>query len=174
MGKTTVARGLAEMFNVQYISGGDVLKKMASEHGYDPSGDDWWDTENGMEFLAKRQQNSEFDKKLDDGLTKLFLNGGIVITSYTLPWLVGDGIKIWLAGSHASSTKRMQSRDNMSPEEARDITKQRFDKNKALYKKLYGFDFGDDMTVFDAIIHTDDLTARQVIDIAIGTVKRLL
>ena len=34
----------------------------------------------------------------------------------------------------------MLSRDNMSPEEAYEITKERFDKNKALYKKLYNFD----------------------------------
>ena len=61
----------------------------------------------------------------------------MVITSYTLPWLIKDGIKIWLEGSHTSSTERMQSRDNMSPEEAYEITKKRFDKNKALYKKLY-------------------------------------
>jgi len=44
-------------------------------------------------------------------------------------------IKIWLEGSHESSSKRMQSRDNMSPNDAYEITKKRFDKNKALYKK---------------------------------------
>ena len=88
----------------------------------------------------------------------------MVITSYTLPWLIKDGIKIWLDGSHVSSTKRMQSRDNMSSEEAYGITKKRFDKNQALYKKLYIFDFGGDKSVFDLIINTDDLTAQQVID----------
>ena len=80
----------------------------------------------------------------------------MVITSYTLPWLIEDGIKIWLEGSHASSTKRMQTRDNMSSENAYEITKSRFDKNKALYKKLYGFSFGDDKAVFDVIINTDN------------------
>ena len=29
----------------------------------------------------------------------MFLKGNIVITSYTLPWLINDGIKIWLSGS---------------------------------------------------------------------------
>lgn len=174
VGKTTVARGLAEEFGARYLSGGDVLKEMAKEHGYDPAGDDWWDTREGMEFLGKREQNSEFDKKLDGTLMKLFSEGGVVITSYTLPWLVDDGIKIWLEGSHVSSTKRMQSRDNMSPEEAYDITRQRFDKNKALYKKLYGFDFGVDKSVFDAVIDTDDLTARQVIDVATETVRKMM
>ncbi|MDH5697305.1 MAG: cytidylate kinase family protein [Nitrosopumilus sp.] len=174
VGKTTVAKGLAEEFQLQYLSGGDVLKEMASEHGFDSSGDDWWDTEDGMKFLNQREQNSEFDKKLDKKLIALFEKGGMVITSYTLPWLIQDGIRIWLEGSHESSTKRMQSRDSMSSEDAYEITKERFDKNKALYKKIYNFDFGEDKSVFDVIINTDHLTAQQVIDVTKETVRKLL
>ena len=174
VGKTTVAKGLAEEFQLQYLSGGDVLKEMASEHGFDSKGDDWWDTKEGMEFLTQREQNSEFDKKLDEKLSILFNQGGMVITSYTLPWLIKDGIRIWLEGSHESSTNRMQSRDNMSSEDAYKITKERFDKNKALYKKLYNFDFGEDKSVFDLIINTDNLTAQQVIDVTTETVRKLL
>jgi len=173
VGKTTVAKGLAGEFQLQYLSGGDVLKEMAKEQGFDSDGDDWWDTDDGMKFLNQREQNSEFDKTLDEKLTRLFNQGGMVITSYTLPWLIKDGIKIWLEGSHESSTKRMQSRDNMSPQEAYEITKERFNKNKALYKKLYNFDFGDDKSVFDIIINTDNLTAKQVIDVAKETVRKL-
>jgi cytidylate kinase len=68
----------------------------------------------------------------------------------------------------------MQSRDNMNSDDAYLITKQRFDKNKALYKKLYDFDFGEDKSVFDVIINTDNLTAQQVIDVAKETVRKLL
>ena len=35
VGKTTVAKGLAEEFDLTYLSGGDVLKEMAKEHGFD-------------------------------------------------------------------------------------------------------------------------------------------
>ena len=174
VGKTTVAKGLAEEFNLTYLSGGDVLKAMAREHGFKSDGDDWWDTDEGMKFLAQREKNYEFDKKLDEKLTTLFNRGDMVITSYTLPWLVNNGIKIWLEGSHANSTKRMQNRDNMSSEEAYEVTKERFDKNKALYKKLYDFDFGDDKSVFDLVINTNHLTAQQVIDVAKETVRKLL
>jgi cytidylate kinase len=174
VGKTTVAKGLAEEFGLTYISGGDVLKEMAKEEGFSSDGDDWWDTPEGMKFLGQREKNSEFDKKLDDKLIKLFNQGGMVITSYTLPWLVQDGIKIWLEGSHKSSTERMQTRDNMTPEQAYEVTKERFDKNKALYKKLYNFEFGDDKSVFDLIINTNHLTAQQVIDVTKETVRKLL
>ena len=174
VGKTTVAKGLAEEFHLEYLSGGDVLKDMAKEQGFNSDGGDWWDTEDGMKFLSQREENSEFDKKLDERLIKIFDEGKSVITSYTLPWLIKNGIKIWLEGSHESSTKRMQSRDNMNSDDAYLITKKRFDKNKALYKKLYDFDFGEDKSVFDVIINTDNLTAQQVIDVAKETVRKLL
>jgi CMP/dCMP kinase len=174
VGKTTVAKGLANEFNLIYLSGGDVLKEMAQEQGFDVVGDDWWDTENGMKFLSQRETNSEFDKKVDNKLIQLFQSGGMVITSYTLPWLVDNGIKIWLAGSHDSSSKRMQTRDNLTRQEAYEVTKLRYDKNRALYKKLYNFDFGNDISVFDKIINTDNLNAPQVIDIAKETVRKLL
>jgi len=174
VGKTTVAKGLANEFKLTYLSGGDILKEMAKEEGFDAIGDDWWDTENGMKFLSQRETNSEFDKRVDDKLIQLFKKGGMVITSYTLPWLVDDGIKIWLSGSHDSSSQRMQTRDNMTSQEAYQITKTRYDKNRALYKKLYQFDFGNDISVFDKIIDTDNLNATQVINIAKETVRELL
>ena len=174
VGKTTVAKGLAKEFNLTYLSGGDVLKELAREKGFQVDGDDWWDTDEGMMFLKQRETNSEFDKKVDEKLVELFNKGGMVITSYTLPWLVENGIKIWLDGSHASSSKRMQNRDNMSSDEAFEVTKERYDKNKALYKKLYNFDFGDDISVFDKIISTDNLNADQVIEISKDVVRDLL
>lgn len=173
VGKTTVAKGLAKEFGLTYLSGGDALKELAKEQGFDSEGDDWWDTEDGMKFLNQRKENSEFDKKVDEKLIELFNEGDKVITSYTLPWLVKDGIKIWLEGSHQISANRMKTRDNMTKEDALEITKQRYDENKVLYKKLYNFDYGKDMSVFDKVINTNELNAEQVFEIAKETVKEL-
>ena len=68
IGKTTVAKGLAKEFNLNYLSGGDILKELASEQGFSSSGDDWWDTEDGMRILDQRKENPEFDKKVDEKL----------------------------------------------------------------------------------------------------------
>lgn len=174
IGKTTVAKGLGKEFELTFLGGGDILKELAKDEGFKSGGDDWWDTPEGMEFLKKRSENPEFDRKVDDKLKELFLNGGVVITSYTLPWLVQDGIKIWLAGSHENSARRMRSRDNMDKAQALEITKKRYDENKKLYKKLYNFDFGENLEVFDKIIDTDELDAEKVLEIAKQTVKELL
>lgn len=174
VGKTTTAIALAEKFNIKYLSGGDVLKEMAKEKGYNPIGADWWDTKEGLEFLGMREQNHDFDKKLDDRLINIFAKGDVVITSYTLPWLVKDGIKVWLEGSHENRMKRMQSRDNMDLDQAYIVTKERLDKNKLLYKKLYGFDFANNKSIFDITIQTDSLTAKQVIDATLESIRKLL
>lgn len=174
IGKTTVAKGLAKEFGLTYLGGGDILKELAKEQGFQTGGDDWWDTPDGMKFLNQRSKNSEFDKKVDEKLKDLFLKGGVVITSYTLPWLVEDGIKIWLDGSLENSALRMKKRDNMPEQKALEIVKTRYEKNKKLYKKLYNFDFGEDLSVFDKIIDTDKLDAKKVLEIAKLTVKGLL
>ncbi len=171
IGKTTIAKGLAEEFHLKYLSGGDVLKDMAKEQGFDTQRDDFWDTEAGMNFLNIRKGNPEFDKEVDEKLKKIFLNQDVVITSYTLPWLVKDGVKIWLAGSQENSAKRMTMRDDIKLEEAMKIVRTRYEENKQLYKKLYGFDFGDDLSVFYKIIDTDNLGPQQVLEQAKKIVK---
>ena len=174
IGKTTVAKGLAKEFNLNYLSGGDILKELASEKGFSSSGDDWWDTDDGMKFLNQRKENSEFDKKVDEKLIQLFENGNVVITSYTLPWLIDSGIKLWLSGSVENSAKRMQNRDNMDNSSALAVVTKRFNENKLIYKNLYNFEFGDDLSVFDKIIETDGKNAEQVLEITKSYVRELL
>ena len=171
IGKTTIAKGLAKEFGLLHLSGGDILKELAEEEGFETRGDDWWDTQEGMSFLSQRQKNSEFDKNVDDKLKKLFSKGDVVITSYTLPWIVKGGVKIWLAGSKENSTQRMITRDNLSKNDALEIVQKRYNENKVIYKTLYGFVFGEDLSVFDKIIETDDLNAEQVLEIAKSTVR---
>ena len=171
IGKTTIAKGLAKEFNIEYLSGGDILKELAEEQGFQTKGDDWWDTQEGINFLDQRKKNSEFDKNVDDKLKELFSKGGIVVTSYTLPWLVDGGIKIWLDGSKENSALRMTARDNSSKNEALEIVQKRYNENKIIYKELYGFEFGEDLSVFDKIIETDELNVEQVLEIAKSTVR---
>jgi len=173
VGKTTIAKGIAEEFGLTHLSGGDILKELAEEEGFKTGGDDWWDTQEGMNFLSQRQENSEFDKKVDDKLKKHFLDGNVVITSYTLPWLIEGGVKIWLEGSKENSAQRMTTRDNLSKDNALEIVQKRYQENKKIYKALYGFEFGEDLSLFDKVIETDGLNASQVLDIAKTVVRKL-
>jgi len=171
IGKTTIAKGLAKEFGIEYLSGGDILKELAGEQGFQTQGDDWWDTQDGINFLEQRKKNPEFDKNVDNKIKELFSKGGIVVTSYTLPWIVEGGVKIWLDGSKENSALRMTTRDNSSKDDALKIVQKRYNENKIIYKELYGFEFGEDLSVFDKIIETDELNVEQVLEIAKSTVR---
>lgn len=173
VGKTTVAEAVSKRLILKHYSGGDLLKEFAKEYGYNVEGKDWWDKQEGMKFLKERMNNNELDRRLDKYLIEIAKKGDVVITSYTLPWLVDDCIKFWLKGSRESRSKRMAKRDNISYEEALKIIDKRDEENKRLYFNLYGIRFGEDLSVFDYVINTDELSIDSVIDIVLTILKYL-
>ena len=171
VGKTTVARAVAEKFNLKLYSGGDVLKEMAVAKGYTMSGSGWWDTEQGLNFLAERKTDPSFDKEVDGRLVEAAEQGGAVITSYTLPWLTNNAVKLWLKGSRENRAKRMGGRDNIVYKQALEIVSKRDEENKKLYSDLYTIKIGEDLSVFDYLINTDQLSIEGVIDITYTMVE---
>lgn len=161
VGKTTAARAIADRFNLKLLGGGDMLKEMAIERGYKPRGSDWWDGPEGMRFLSERKSNPDFDKEVDRRLIENVRRGGTVITSYTLPWICDHGLKIWFAAGNSSRIKRLAGRDKISVQKAGRILKDRDSKNMKIYKQLYNINFGNDLSVFNYIVDTDDLSANE-------------
>ncbi|MEM2883843.1 MAG: cytidylate kinase family protein, partial [Nitrososphaerales archaeon] len=174
VGKTTVAEALAERFGLRVYGGGDALKELAAKRGYTPKGRDWWDTAQGMRFLAERAANPEYDKEVDKMLIAELERGGVVVTSYSLPWITDLGVKIWLRGSLEKRAKRMVERDKISYEEALTIVKKRDEENRNLYLKIYGIKFGEDLSVFDLIVNTDILSRDAVVEIVATFVKQFV
>jgi cytidylate kinase len=162
VGKTTVAKILAEELNLPLVGGGDILKEIAHEEGYNATGDDWWDTAEGMKFLEKRRGSPKFDKEVDARLLSKAEKGDVVITSYTLPWLSKVGVKVWLAGTPASRSVRMAKRDSSTPEECMKIIEKRDKENYRLYKSLYEIKFGEDLSPFHLVVGTDEIPAKKV------------
>lgn len=168
VGKTTIAGKLAEEFDLNMYNGGDILKMLAAEKGYSTSRDDWWDTAEAKKFMRERKSDPSFDKKVDKKLTEIVRKGGVVITSYTLPWLVKEDsvVKLWLKGSPDNRARRMANRDDIGFAEAKQIIAQRDGENKKIYYKLYSFLFGEDLTVFDYVLNTDKLSLDSLIEIS--------
>lgn len=162
VGKTTAAGAIAKKFGLKIVAGGDMLKEMASERGYNVSGTDWWETRAGMKFLNDRKSNHDYDKEVDRRLANYLKKGGVVVTSYPMPWISKYGLKFWFHASRNTRAARLAGRDNITIRKASALLKKRDTENKRLYKKLYGIDFGDDLSPFNFVIDTEGLTARQV------------
>ncbi|MEM3666221.1 MAG: cytidylate kinase family protein, partial [Candidatus Bathyarchaeia archaeon] len=125
----------------------------------------WWETEEGMRFLEKRNSDSKFDQEVDKKLLELAEQGNVVLDSWTMPWLLKDGFKIWLEASPQKRAERIANRDGISIKEALKALKKKEERTKAIYKKLYGFSLGEDFKPFHFILDTENLTAEEVFEV---------
>jgi CMP/dCMP kinase len=175
VGKTTIAENLAKDFNLKLWNGGDILKMMAYERGYSSSlNHDWWDTEEAARFMNERNNNPNFDREVDDRLIELVKEGNVVITSYTLPWISDATINFWLQGSVDNRSKRMSMRDKIDINIAKKIVQRRDVENKLIYQKLYQFEFGEKLDVFDFAMNTDILSLESLIIISKNIVENVI
>ena len=164
-GKSTLSKKLAERYNLRYFSGGDVLKDLAKHEGYDVSIRGWWESPEGLKFLIERISDPKFDKLVDDKLLEYAQQGNVLLDSWTMPWLLKEGFKIWLAASFEKRAARVAVRDGMTESQAEKVLKEKENRTKAIYRELYGFGLGEDIKPFDFILDTDNLSANEVFEV---------
>jgi CMP/dCMP kinase len=175
VGKTTIAENIAKTFNLKLWNGGDILKMMAFEKGYSSSlNHDWWDTDEAQNFMNTRNKDPYFDKEVDNRLIDLINNGNVVVTSYTLPWISNGTINFWLQGSVDNRAKRMAMRDNINFDDAKKIVLRRDNENRMIYKKIYNFNFGEKLDVFDFALNTDLLSLDSLVDLSKIIIENIL
>ena len=164
-GKSTLAKKLAEKYGLKYCSGGDALKALAIEEDYKPYKRGWWESREGMRFLEKRSENPKFDEAVDRKFLELAKEGNIILDSWTMPWLLKKGFKVWLEASPEKRARRIANRDGIYSEEALKAVRNKEEQTKAIYKKLYGFSLGEDFAPFHLILDTDNLKAEEVLQV---------
>jgi cytidylate kinase len=173
-GKSTIAKRLAKKYGLRYFSGGGALKALAIAAGYKPGGRGWWETEEGTRFLRQRMTDPQFDRRVDEGLIKEAERGNVVLDSWTMPWLLKEGFKVWLEASPSVRAGRIAKRDGISLERAFNALKEKDEKTKTIYKNLYGFDLGEDFSPFDVILDSDELGVEEVFQTLCLVIERLL
>ena len=161
-GKSTVAKRIAAECKLTYFSGGDALMALAIEEGFRPLERGWWESKEGLSFLQERGKDPRFDEAVDKKLLEVAEKGNVVLDSWTMPWLLKKGFKVWLEASVEERAKRIAGRDKTSYKEALDALKRKESQTKAIYSKMYGFKLGEDLEPFDFILDTEDLTASEV------------
>jgi len=180
-GKSTIAKSISKKFGLEYIDGGDAvkiaMKKIAIEDGFSEkeiNKKNWWETEEGMKFLRLREEDKTIDERIDKKLINIIKQGRVVMTSWTMPWLSKYGVKIWLKVDKKTRIHRCMLRDNISFKDAEKVLEKRDKKNVYLYKKLYGFDYGKDMTPFDLVIDASVLGPKTLCKAVSSYLKELI
>ena len=173
-GKSTVAKRLAEHYRLKYFSGGDALKTVASDKGYQTSKEGWWETNQGLSFIEQRLSNLEIDRKVDEKLLEWAEESGVILDSWAMPWLLKKGFKIWLEASEEVRAQRIAERDGLSVKEALKFLREKQTMTKAIYKRLYGFDLGEDFQPFDLILDVNQLNKDEVFQAICMAIDNLL
>jgi cytidylate kinase len=173
-GKSTVAKRMAEKYGLRYVSGGDALKGLAAEEGFEVGGRGWWESDEGMRFFEERMVDLEFDRRVDERLLERAKAGGVVLDSWTMPWLFDGGFKVWLEASEAARASRLAGRDGIPTEDALKALREKDDRTRVIYEKLYGFCLGEDFSPFDMIFDVSLLSADEVFQTLCLVVDRWL
>jgi cytidylate kinase len=173
-GKSTLAKKLAQKYSLCYYSGGDALKDLAKQEGYDISVQGWWESIDGLKFLKERVSDPKFDRAVDEKLLEYAKQGNVLLDSWTMPWLLKGGFKIWLEASFEKRAARVAERDNLPFSEAVTVLGEKEGRTKAIYKALYGFVLGEDLTPFDFVLDTDNLNADQVFEVLCRVVDNVV
>jgi cytidylate kinase len=170
-GKSTLGRALAKRLGIPYYSGGDALMRLARKMGFNAKGRKWWDTEEGMRFLRMREENFEFDRKVDEELVQIAKEGSAVIDGWVIPWLVDDGFKVWLKADLETRAARLAKRGKMGYEEALKVLKEREERNRELYMRLYGIKWGEDLAPFHLVLDSTRLGKEDVLRVVLTAVR---
>jgi cytidylate kinase len=173
-GKSTVAKRIAKKYDLKYYSGGDALRDLAAAEGFQSCSNGWWESSEGLIFLEERKKDPRFDKAVDERLLEYASQGAVLLDSWTMPWLVKDGFKIWLAASVEKQAERIAQRDHMTIPEALQALKEKEARTKIIYKQLYGFVLGEDFSPFNLILDTDTLNAEEVFQVLCQVIDNIV
>jgi cytidylate kinase len=162
-GKSTTAGLLADRFDLEHISGGDIFRELAEERGYTP-----------VEFNELAEEEDQIDRDLDRRLrTVAATNDDVLLESRLAGWLAAEhaDMRFWLDAPLDVRAERIADREDKTVAEARATTKRREQSEAKRYKELYDVDI-DDLGIYDVAINTARWGEMVVPDLLAEAVER--
>ena len=144
-GKSTTAAALADSFNLEHISGGDIFREMAAENNMTP-----------VEFNEHAESDGSIDPELDRRLRQIAIErDDVLLESRLAGWLAGDhaDIKIWLDAPLQIRAERIADREEKPVDVAAAETNRREQSEGKRYQEYYNINIGD-LTIYDIAYNT--------------------
>ncbi len=163
-GKTTIAKRLAQLYNLRYVSNGMLFRKLAEMRGIP-----------FLEFHKIAENDESIDRQVDNMAIEEAKKGNVVIEGHLSGWILKDiaDIKIFLKARPEIRAKRLAEREGKSIEDALREILFREESNRKRYLKIYGIDIKD-LSVFDIVLDTTYLGIEDVVDILRNYIDRVL
>ncbi|ELY94983.1 cytidylate kinase [Natrialba hulunbeirensis JCM 10989] len=161
-GKSTTAELLADAFDLDHVSGGDIFRQLADERGYTP-----------LEFNKLAEENDQIDRDLDRRLREIAVEeDDLVLESRLAGWLAGDqaDFRFWLDAPPAVRGERIGEREDKDPDRATEETQAREASEAQRYEEYYGIDIRD-LTIYDLSVNTARWEPDAVLDMLVTAVE---
>jgi len=167
-GKSTVSRAVAKAFGLRHVSAGEQFRALARSMGYPTEGEGY------LRFHAYQKSHPEIDRRIDRSIKAALDRGGCVldtrIAAYTYK---GKAYRILLKVPDAEAAKRNALREGITQKEALRAVIERNAADSARYKKIYGIDIND-QSVYDLVIDTSYFSIKEMNDIVLCVLKKLI
>jgi cytidylate kinase len=162
VGKSTIAKSIANAFNLKYVFAGDVFRRVAKKRGM------------SLDVFSKTREN-EIDYEVDKRNLRYAMKGKIVIDARLSGWVAGDwaDVKVFVKCSIDSRARRLAKSDNMPLEKAVEAIKKRDKADTKRYKQLYGIEQFD-TSIYDIVIDNSNLTINEAKTIPVKLVREFL
>ncbi|AEH35567.1 (d)CMP kinase [Halopiger xanaduensis] len=160
-GKSTTAELLADAFDLDHVSGGDIFRELADERGYTP-----------LEFNKLAEENDQIDRDLDRRLREIAREeDDLVLESRLAGWLAAEqaDFRFWLDAPVHVRGERIAEREGKDPERAAEETKAREASEAQRYEEYYGIDIRD-LTIYDLSVNTARWEPDAVLDMLVTAV----
>ncbi|ELZ96120.1 cytidylate kinase [Haloferax mucosum ATCC BAA-1512] len=161
-GKSTTAAALAEAFDLEHISGGDIFRELAAERDM-----------TAVEFNKLAEEDDQIDRDLDRRLRTIALErNDVLLESRLAGWLAGDAadLRFWLDAPVAVRAKRIADREGKAIDVARDETVTREESEKLRYDEYYDIDITD-LSIYDIALNTARWGETEVPEIITAAVE---
>lgn len=175
-GSSTIAKMFAEYFGMERVYGGDLMRRLVKDKGYE-NFEDFYNSSNEEQLL-------KFDREIDSLLLKRAKEGNVIIESKIFSGIatkenIHCTAKIWLTASLWTRAKRaVGKRGSMNFFErvwymlssVRDL-KKRWCIDRKRYMKLYSVEYESPMLYNDIVIDSTKLDEEQTFDLILEKLK---
>jgi cytidylate kinase len=163
-GTTSLARYLAEKYDLAFISAGEVFRQLAREHAMDLA-----------TFGEYAKSDPSVDRMIDERQKEIGESTErIVVEGRLSGWMIENAdLKIWLNASLGCRAKRIAGRDELDEEAAREKTLERQRCEAARYQAYYAIDIND-CSPYDLVLSSETFGVEAlgaIVDTAIACLR---
>jgi CMP/dCMP kinase len=155
-GTSTVAQEVARRLGLEYVDGGTIFRRLATERGLSLSA-----------FAELAERDETIDTDLDEGLAERARAGNVVLESRLAGWIATneglDALRVWIACDPDVRARRAAERDGLAIDASRAANRAREASERLRYLQYYDIDLAD-LSVYDLVLDSTDEPAEALVE----------